>query len=80
MEKFLPMRVNDTETASQILQLFPEIQSHYGDSIETYLSIDLSADEDFLSFRNQTGVEVGLSDRLHAQLQVFCKNDSLPDF
>lgn len=49
-QEALPARLNDTNTTNQILQLFPEIQYHYGDSLEGEVYLDLSVKSgDFLT-------------------------------
>jgi hypothetical protein len=56
----MPLNINDTNTTSQILQLFPEIQEHYGDSIEATLEINLTEESgDVIRLNNLTGIEVG---------------------
>jgi len=56
----MPLNINDTNTTSQILQLFPEIQEHYGDSIEAALEINLTGESgDVIRLNNLTGIEVG---------------------
>ena len=59
-QSYLPLDINDANTTSQILQLFPEIQEHYGDSIETTLEINLSGESgDVIRLSNLTGIEIG---------------------
>lgn len=59
-QQYMPLNINDTNTTSQILQLFPEIQEHYGDSIEATLEINLTEESgDVISLNNLTGIEVG---------------------
>jgi hypothetical protein len=41
-QEILPARLNDTNTTNQILQLFPEIQYHYGDSLVSEVYVDLT--------------------------------------
>ncbi len=61
-QQFMPLNINDTNTTSQILQLFPEIQEHYGDSIEATLEINLTEESgDVIRLNNLTGIEVGKS-------------------
>ena len=56
----MPLNINDTNTTSQILQLFPEIQEHYGDLIEAALEINLTGESgDVIHLSNLTGIEVG---------------------
>ena len=56
----MPLNINDTNTTSQILQLFPEIQEHYGDLIEAALEINLTGESgDVIRLSNLTGIEVG---------------------
>jgi hypothetical protein len=59
-QQYMPLNINDTNTTSQILQLFPEIQEHYGDSIEATLEINLTEESgDVIRLNNLTGIEVG---------------------
>jgi hypothetical protein len=56
----MPLDIYDVNTTNQILQLFPEIQEHYGDSIQTDLDINLSGDSgDVLRVNQYTGIEIG---------------------
>ncbi len=56
----MPLDIYDTNTTNQILQLFPEIKEHYGDSIQTDLDINLSGDSgDVLRINQYAGIEIG---------------------
>ena len=81
-QSYLPLNVNDTNTTSQILQLFPEIQNHYGDSIEASLEINLTGESgEVIRVNSLTGIEVGKGDeKLSTSLIVKCKNDNMSDF
>ena len=78
----MPLDINDTSTTSQILQLFPEIQEHYGDSIEASLEINLTGESgDVIRLSNLTGIEVGKGNsKLSTELVVKCKNENMTDF
>lgn len=61
--------------------MFPEIKYYYGESIQTKLYLDMSVTAgDFLSISKYSGIEIGKNDVALAQLQVFCKNSTLPDY
>lgn len=78
-QEFMPILVKDQGAAAQILQLFPEIKYHYGDSIETEIYFDLSVGSgDFLSVNQYSGIEVGKKDKARAKLIVKCKNSTIP--
>lgn len=78
-QEIMPLRVNDSSAANQILQLFPEIKYHYGESVESELYVDLIAGSgDFLTLSQYTGMEIGKKDKARMQLQVKCKNSSIP--
>ena len=68
-QEALPARLNDTNTTNQILQLFPEIKYHYGETIETQLFVDLSVQSgDFLTVSALSGIEIGKNEKAQAHL------------
>jgi len=78
--EYLPYTVNRTNLTSQILQLFPEINDHYGKSIITDLDIDITSESgDFLTLDNTTGIEIGKNQKLKVKLEVRCSNSSQPE-
>lgn len=75
---YFPMTVNDTNATGQILQLFPEIKHHYGETIVADLDIDISASSgDFLTFNNHSGIEIGKNKTLKVKLEVRCANATI---
>ena len=76
----LPITINDANLTSQILQLFPEIEEHYGDTIKTDLDIDINSQNgDFLNFNQVSGIEIGKNTKLSVKLLVRCSNATLPE-
>ena len=78
----MPLDITDANTTSQILMLFPEIQEHYGDSVQTELEIDITGQSgDVLQINQLTGMEIGKgADKLATSLIVKCKNNEMKDF
>lgn len=81
-QSYMPLDINDTNATSQILQLFPEIQAYYGESIEANLEINLTGESgEVIRVNNLTGIEVGKADnKLSTELIVKCKNSNMSDF
>lgn len=82
LQEQMPLEIFDQNTTSQILQLFPEIQFHYGESIQTDLDINISGESgDVLRINQLSGIEIGKgAEKLQVSLIVKCKNDQMADF
>lgn len=71
----LPITIDDANLTSQILQLFPEIEEHYGPTIKTDLDIDVNSHNgDFLNFNQYSGIEIGKNQKLSIKILVRCSN------
>jgi hypothetical protein len=76
-QKYFPMTINDANATIQILQLFPEIKEHYGESIKADLDIDLTASSgDLLAFNQHAGIEIGKNQSLNVKLEIRCSNST----
>ena len=74
----LPITVNNTNLTGQILQLFPEIEEYYGETIKTDLDISINSNSgDFLTLNQYAGIEIGKNQKLKVILLVRCSNATL---
>lgn len=81
-KQYMPISIKDTNTTSEILQLFPEITEHYGDTIETDLEINFPEESgEVFRLSNLTGIEIGKENKtLSAELIIKCKNANMSDY
>ncbi|TNV80189.1 hypothetical protein FGO68_gene15348 [Halteria grandinella] len=78
-QEILPVRLNDTNTTNQILQLFPEIQYHYGESLVSEVYVDLTVQSGgFLTLSQASGMMIGKDEITTLHLQVYAKNSTMP--
>jgi len=79
-QEYLPLTIDDQNLTSQILQLFPEIEEYYGETIKTDLDVNLAANSgDYLTLNQYTGIEIGKNRKLYVSLLVRCSNATLPE-
>ena len=77
-EGLFPMKLNNTNVTSQLLNTFYEIKDHYGAAMTAELEFNvLSNDGNFISINKSAGFEVGKQSKAQLQLMVYASNETV---